>query len=126
MQTPGGTMASPTGEMQDAHDDMGVQTPSLSDCREVEEGRVSVVAQDLAYDTDCIEADAGEAFVITLDNRDGAPHNILIEDQSGQVVFDGENVTQDSIDYEVPALDAGEYPFHCHVHPQMTGVLVVD
>lgn len=96
------------------------------DCRAVEGGQVTITAEALAFDTDCLEAPADEPFVITLDNRDSAPHNVKIEDAQGGVMFDGENVTQGSIDYEVPALAAGEYTFHCHVHPDMAGTLLVS
>ena len=94
-------------------------------CRVVEAGEVALVVEALAYDVSCIDAPAGEAFTIAFENRDGAPHNVTIEDASGTAVFDGEHVMQGSIGYAVPALDAGEYPFHCHVHPDMRGVLRV-
>jgi plastocyanin len=28
--------------------------------------------------------------------------------------------------YEIPALDAGEYYFHCDVHPTMNGTVTVS
>lgn len=119
---PGGMPMSPAG----THDGMdGMAGGASGACRAVEEGAVALAAEALAYDAACIEADAGVAFTIAFENRDGAPHNVTIEDPSGATVVDGENVTQGSIEYAVPALDAGDYPFHCHVHPDMRGVVRV-
>lgn len=115
----GGMAMSPSG----MHDGGMMGGGASGDCHTVEGGEVALAAEGLAYDTSCIEAPAGEAFTIVFENRDGAPHNVTIEDASGATVFDGENVTQGTIDYDVPALDAGEYPFHCHVHPDMRGVV---
>ena len=108
------------------HDGMGGTTGGATGtCRPVTDGEVRLVAESLAYDADCIEADAGMAFTIAFENLDGAPHDVTIEDASGAIVFEGDNVTQGSIRYDIPALGAGEYPFHCHVHPTMQGVVRV-
>jgi plastocyanin len=56
-----------------------------------------------------------------MDNQDGGiPHNIAIytDDTATESLFVGELVTgPTSVDYEIPALDAGEYFFRCDVHP---------
>ena len=64
---------------------------------------------------------AGEPFTIEFDNRDeGTQHNIEIftgPDPSGDTLFEGELVTgPDQVQYDVPALDAGEFAFNCVVH----------
>lgn len=125
----GGMGMSPSG-MHDGgmHDDggmMGGGATADGDCRTVEGGAVAIAAEGLTYDVSCIEAPAGEAFAIVFDNRDGAPHNVTIEDAAGATILMGDNVTQDTITYDVPALPAGTYAFHCHVHPDMRGVLRV-
>jgi plastocyanin len=90
---------------------------------------VTVVAQNLAFDTDEIHLPPGAPSTITFENRDaGTPHNIAIYgDQSlGEVLFQGELVTGPATaDYQVPPLDPGTYYFHCDVHPSMQGSVVV-
>ena len=93
------------------------------------EATLTVTADNLEFDTDTIAAPAGEAFTIEFDNQDSALHNIAIySDDSrsdhlfmGEVIGGGESVT-----YEIPALEAGEYYFHCDVHPDMNGTYVVE
>ena len=84
---------------------------------------IVVVAKDLKFSTASITAPADEAFQITLDNQESAPHNIAIKDASGAEKFKGEIVTSKQITYDVPALAAGAYEFWCEVHPDMKGTL---
>jgi mono/diheme cytochrome c family protein/plastocyanin len=90
-------------------------------------GQVTITAQGIAFTTQNVEAQAGKAFTILFDNQDnGIPHNVDIQDGSGNSVFKGDIVTgvvQKS--YDVPALQAGTYKFVCDVHPNMTGTLTV-
>ena len=88
---------------------------------------IEIVAVAVAFDTAAIEAPAGEGFVIEFDNQDnGIPHDVDIVDAGGTKVFDGEIITgPDTVTYQVPALEAGEYTFICSVHPNMTGTLTV-
>jgi len=63
---------------------------------------------------------AGEAVVIT--NEDSFTHTVTADDDGG---FDvevpgGEDA---SIDED---LEPGTYPFHCDIHPSMTGELVIE
>jgi len=41
-------------------------------------------------------------------------------------VFKGDIVTNQKVDYAVPALVAGTYSFICEVHPEMKGTLTVE
>jgi len=84
---------------------------------------IVVVAKDLKFSTASITAPAGEAFQITLDNQESAPHNVAIKDAAGAVAFKGEIVTSAKVTYDVPALAAGAYEFFCEVHPDMKGTL---
>jgi plastocyanin len=99
------------------------QPPPPEACSPVQNGTVTVVAEGIAFtDGNCIEAGAGEPFTIEFDNRDeGTQHNIEIftgPDPSGDTVFEGDLVTgPDQVQYDVPALDAGEFAFNCVVHP---------
>ncbi len=94
----------------------------------------SVAAEALAFSTDSIELTAGEEAEITLDNADSAPHNIFVYPTEGDAdaladdaaLFTGDDVAPgDQATYAIPALDKGEFPFLCRIHPSMRGVITV-
>lgn len=92
-------------------------------------GTVEITAEDLAFDAEVIEAPAGEAFTVTLVNNDSEPHNIAFYvEEGGEEIAKSEIIGEgETVEVEVPALDAGEYFFVCDVHPaEMTGTLVVE
>ncbi len=79
--------------------------------------------ESLQFDTDAIEAPAGEAFCIEFTNNDTVPHDVGIAETD----FDGENVDPgESITYVIPAMDAGTFTFYCTIHPAMEGTLTVN
>ena len=88
---------------------------------------INVIAKDIAFDQKELAAAANTPFTIHFDNQDaGQPHNIVIRDASGNIVFTGDLITGPAqADYKVPALPAGSYPFVCQVHANMTGTLKV-
>ena len=92
-------------------------------------GGPTVVAQNIAFDTETIELPPEAVVTITFDNRDaGTPHNISIysDESLGETLFQGEIVTGPAtIPYEVGPFPAGEYYFHCDVHPNMNGAVRV-
>lgn len=92
-------------------------------------GAVTVTAQNLSFDPTTIDLPADTESTITFDNRDaGVQHNIAIftDDSLAENLFRGEIVTgPDTIDYTIPPLGAGEYYFHCDVHQDMNGTVVV-
>ena len=74
---------------------------------------------------------ANTPFSLAFDNQDAtAPHNVVINDPSGQPVNIGDTtpfIGPEERTYEVPALAPGAYPFLCQVHPTtMTGTLTVE
>jgi plastocyanin len=87
----------------------------------------TVVAQGIAFDTDTITLPADQPSTLTFDNRDTVPHNIAIyrDDSLSEALFQGELVTGETVQYEVPPLPAGEYYFQCDVHPNMNGTVTV-
>ena len=89
---------------------------------------VTVTAVDMAFDPGTVTVPGGEAFTIALVNEDAMPHNIAIytDSSKSEKVFEGEMVTDGTVVYDLPALDAGEYFFDCSLHPNMTGTLVVE
>lgn len=86
---------------------------------------VDISALNVEFEQTEVSAPAGAPFVIHFNNKDqGIPHDIEIKDGSGAVVFKGDLVTGVAeVDYQVPALAAGSYPFICTVHPNMTGTI---
>jgi plastocyanin len=68
---------------------------------------------------------------ITVTNKDTLPHTVT--SGSGPTDPNSANQFDTSIieagataDIETASIDPGEYPFHCTVHPYMTGKLVVQ
>jgi len=55
-----------------------------------------------------------------LVNNDAVAHNLMLLDDTVSVdVAAGETVA-------LPVFEPGNYPFHCHIHPDMMGELVVS
>lgn len=88
--------------------------------------RVTVVANETSFLVDLLTADAGETFVLELDNRSSVPHNISIYEGEDAVIVGDVFSGPQKAAYEVPPLERGSYVFKCDVHPvQMTGILEV-
>jgi plastocyanin len=91
----------------------------------------TVVAENLAFDTNTITLAANTPTPILFQNRDaGIPHNLSIY---GDEAFTDAIVVKEPFagpgpeTYEVPALDVGTYYFRCDVHPTtMIGKVVVE
>jgi plastocyanin len=107
-------------------------TPPTSQCTKVSNGVVDIVAEGIAYDSNCMEAPASAPFTIAFDNKDsGIQHNVSVYPSATDLthpIEQGEIITGPATaDYKVPALKSGEYYFHCDVHPtQMNGTLRVS
>ncbi|MFL5681126.1 MAG: cupredoxin domain-containing protein [Chloroflexota bacterium] len=91
---------------------------------------VTITASSAAkFDTPDVSTAAGKPFTLTFDNQDStAPHNVVLTKPDGSPVDMGDNqffVGPAKHDYKIGALDPGAYPFHCQVHPNMTGTLTV-
>ncbi len=89
----------------------------------------TVVAQNIAFDTQTIVLPANTEHAITFDNRDaGVQHNIAIYTDSSlaEQLFSGELITGPATTtYTIPPLPPGEYYFLCIVHPMMNGTVLV-
>jgi len=91
----------------------------------------TVTASGIAFDTSTIDLPANQPSTIHFVNEDNATqHNIAIfpsADDLANPLFRGELVTgPGEIDYAVDPLEAGEYYFHCDVHPTMNGTVNVS
>lgn len=93
------------------------------------EGGLTIVAENIQFDTDELSVPAGEEVSLTFDNQDaGVPHNVAIyeDDSTDEELFVGEifdGVAE--MTYEIPPMEAGSYYFHCDVHPNMNGTVGV-
>jgi len=101
-----------------------------ADCARAEGGVIELAADNLEFDAPCLVAPAGEPFTIRFVNREAQPHNVAVYDDSSKANehFRGEPIITGpdaEVDYEVPALEAGEYFFDCQVHPAMNGALYI-
>lgn len=95
-----------------------------SECREAEDGRVTIVADGIAWDTDCLQGPAGEPLTIVIDNQDdGVPHNLHVTDapDDPKTELEPGPATQ-QLDV---TLDAGDYEYVCDIHPNMVGTLMM-
>jgi mono/diheme cytochrome c family protein/plastocyanin len=89
---------------------------------------VEIIASGIAFTTTSVTVPADSPFIIAFDNQDATtPHNVEIKDAAGASVFKGEIFNGVATkQYQVPAVAAGEYPFVCSVHPNMTGTLTAE
>jgi plastocyanin len=87
-----------------------------------------VVAQGNAFSPATVTVPADKAFSLTLDNKDGAPHNVSIYTDSGasKSISAGEIVSSTTTTQQVPALAKGTFFFRCDVHHEMTGSIVAN
>ncbi len=103
--------------------------PAGAECGNDGKVALDLVAQGLAFDTNCLVATAGAPFTISLDNKDPIPHNVAIYTDSAatDALFTGDPDNGGVTTYEVkPPLDAGTFFFRCDFHPTtMTGTFVV-
>lgn len=100
------------------------------DCARVDaNGVITLSADNLEFSAPCMVANAGEAFTVHFTNNESVPHDVAVYEDSSKnnEVMRGEIITgpDATIDYEVPALEAGDRYFSCTVHPAMDGVLYV-
>ena len=97
--------------------------PPVGGCKDAVDGRVTVVAEDLRWDTDCLRADAG-TLTIEVDNRDdGQNHNVHLPDAPGSPATElDQGPSRQELDVE---LEPGSYEFVCDIHPNMVGTLTV-
>lgn len=79
---------------------------------------VAATIEGFAFQPSTVEATVGD--VISFTNKDSAPHTVTLDDDP---------CTTGSINGDVPAAltfsAPGSYPFHCQIHPRMTGTFEI-
>ena len=93
-------------------------------CRTASQGRVTITAHDLAWDTPCIVAPVGSEVILEVVNADkGVDHDLHLKDAPGdpRTPLDAGPSTHR---LEV-ALPRGTYHYVCDVHSAMVGELRV-
>jgi plastocyanin len=90
---------------------------------------IKVVAKDTAFDTKEIKLPADAPSKLTFDNEDPFAHNLAIytdETASGEPLFTFEPFPGPATKtFDVDPIAEGEYYFHCDIHPNMNGTVVV-
>jgi len=104
-------------------DDGGSAPPTTVGCKTAVEGRVTLVADDIRWDTDCLEASAGDLTLVVDNEDDGVNHNVHLPDAPGSPATD---LAMGPSEQELEVtLDAGSYEFICDIHPNMVGTLTM-
>jgi plastocyanin len=122
------TASEPVGSAAPAASVPASAAPGAAGSPPTIDATLHISARSIQFDTDQLEAPAGQAFVLEFDNNDpGVPHNVEIRGANGASVFKGQIITGPAkAPYQVPALAVGSYVFLCDVHPTMTGTLMVQ
>ncbi len=93
-------------------------------------GALTVVAKNVQYDVQALEAPADQPFAIFFRNEDppSVPHDVDIRPaDGGQAIMDQPTINGGaSAAYQYDPLQAGTYQFVCSVHANMTGTLTVQ
>ena len=106
-----------TGTVGD--DDDGKTTGPGEQNEFVPEASNTIVADGLAFEPATLTVKVGDA--VAFENHDDVPHTFTADDG----LFDSRPVDPDGrYGYTVPR--AGELDFHCEIHPQMTGTIIVE
>jgi plastocyanin len=104
--------------------DDGSASTTSGACKTATDGEVTLVADDIRWDTDCLEAPAGDLRIIVDNQDDGVNHNVHLPDAPGSPASELElGPSRQELDV---TLDAGSYEFICDIHPNMLGTLTVE
>jgi plastocyanin len=110
--------AADTGDEPTTTEAEDTGTTAADDTGDEATGDATVVAQDFTFTVpDSVAAGA----TVTFDNQDSAPHTMTADDDA----FDSGNVTGGSQGEVTAPSEAGDYAFHCEIHPNMTATLTV-
>jgi plastocyanin len=97
-------------------------TTATAGCRKASQGRVTIVAKDIAWDTACLQGTLAGELTIEVDNQDtGVNHDFHLKGAPGDPhtpLAHGPVVQHLQV-----ALPAGTYEYVCDIHSNMAGEL---
>jgi plastocyanin len=82
----------------------------------------AITIKNFAFSPSTLTVKAGSTVVWT--NEDGAPHQIASDDGAPAPFTSSSLATGASFPFTFT--QAGTYPYHCSIHPSMTGTIVVQ
>jgi plastocyanin len=82
-------------------------------------GTVEITMEGRTFSVGRIEASPGD--IITFTNRDSVPHTATLDDGTCTTDSLGKGAAG-SLVFDAP----GSYPFHCRIHPDMTGTFEIS
>ena len=106
----------------------GAAPPPNASCGADGKVVLDIAAVGLAFDTNCLVADAGKPFTVTFNNPDAVAHNfdLMVEAAGAQIGATELKPGPGTEQLKVDTLDPGTYYFQCDAHPtSMFGNLVV-
>ena len=87
---------------------------------------LQIAAKNIAFDKTCLAVAAGTKFTIVFNNQDIVAHNVSIYQASTPLFQQPLKPGPGIVTYNVGALKAGQYTFHCDAHPTtMVGTFIV-
>jgi plastocyanin len=100
----------------------GASPTTSSGCRSASQGRVTITAKNVAWDTPCLQAPVGSEVIIEVDNRDdGVNHDFHLKGAPGDPTTP--LAAGPATQHLEVALPVGTYRYVCDVHPAMVGEL---
>ena len=96
--------------------------PAAPDDDQAAPPTVEVSAADLTFTPDEVTVPAGGEVTVTFENADDVPHTMTSEDLGLDIEADPGDSAEGT--FTVPG--SGAIEFHCEIHPNMTGQIVVE
>jgi len=92
---------------------------AVSGCTSSQSSSNTVTIQNMAFNPSTLNVKVGTT--VTWINKDTVTHDVV----SDSGVFDSGNLTN-GMSYNYTFNQTGSFPYHCSIHPSMTGTIVVS